>query len=286
MKKFTLLLCVLAYSAVMMAATPDVIITQVYGGGGNSGATYKSDFIELYNTTAADIDISGWSLQYAAAANITAEITSANTIVFPASTTIKAKNHYSIKCADGGGGVEWSAGTFDWEPTATLALGGTNGKVMLMKNSTRITPSTLSAIIDDPNFGDYVPFGTGCAPVYGSNMSKNLSATQGALRKSAAGIYQYTGDIGNDFELATPNPRNGGAVVVNKVATPVISPSGGTFSAPVTVSINCTTGGATIYYTVDGATPNTTSEEYSVPFVVTETTTVKAIAVKADFTDS
>jgi hypothetical protein len=36
----------------------------VYGGGGNPGATYKNDFIELFNRGNASVDISGWSVQY------------------------------------------------------------------------------------------------------------------------------------------------------------------------------------------------------------------------------
>ncbi|MCL1841495.1 MAG: lamin tail domain-containing protein, partial [Propionibacteriaceae bacterium] len=46
------------------AWTGGVIINEVYGGGGNSGAAFNQDFIELYNPTDAAIDLSGWSLQY------------------------------------------------------------------------------------------------------------------------------------------------------------------------------------------------------------------------------
>jgi hypothetical protein len=41
------------------------VISQVYGGGGNSGATLKNDFIELFNRGNSAVDISGWSVQYA-----------------------------------------------------------------------------------------------------------------------------------------------------------------------------------------------------------------------------
>jgi len=40
-----------------------VVISQVYGGGGNSGATLKSDFIELFNFGSTSVNLSGWSLQ-------------------------------------------------------------------------------------------------------------------------------------------------------------------------------------------------------------------------------
>ena len=44
-----------------------VVISEVYGGGGNSGALWKSDFVELYNPTDSPVTLSGWSIQYASA---------------------------------------------------------------------------------------------------------------------------------------------------------------------------------------------------------------------------
>lgn len=72
------------------------------------------------------------------------------------------------------------------------------------------------------------------------------------------------------------------------VATPVISPASTTFNngESVWVSITTETEGATIRYTTNGDEPTTESNVYSTPFEVTETTTVKAIAVKDDYKDS
>ena len=55
-------------AAQALAAGP-VAISQIYGGGGNSGATYKNDFIELHNRSGAAVSLAGWSVQYASAAN-------------------------------------------------------------------------------------------------------------------------------------------------------------------------------------------------------------------------
>src|SRR5207248_3664064 len=41
-----------------------VVISQIYGGGGNAGATYKNDFIELFNRSSNTVDVTGWSVQY------------------------------------------------------------------------------------------------------------------------------------------------------------------------------------------------------------------------------
>ena len=44
---------------------PSVKISQVYGGGGNSGATYTNDFVELFNSGTTPVDVANWSVQVA-----------------------------------------------------------------------------------------------------------------------------------------------------------------------------------------------------------------------------
>lgn len=74
--------------------------------------------------------------------------------------------------------------------------------------------------------------------------------------------------------------------VTLKVATPTFSPQGGTYSDAQSVTISCATEGATIYYTTDGSTPTTSSSVYSSAINVSETTTIKAIAVYGNMDDS
>ncbi|MFN7694589.1 MAG: lamin tail domain-containing protein, partial [Burkholderiales bacterium] len=52
-------------------SSAQVVISQVYGGGGNSGATFSHDFVELRNTSSAPVSLSGWSLQYASTSGST-----------------------------------------------------------------------------------------------------------------------------------------------------------------------------------------------------------------------
>lgn len=76
------------------------------------------------------------------------------------------------------------------------------------------------------------------------------------------------------------------AVTLEQVIVPVISPVSGTYYANQSVTISCATVGATIYYTTDGNDPTTSSTPYSGEFQVTQTTTVKAFAVKDGMADS
>ena len=94
------LLVGLAVAATSLVATPltatanpagtGLVISEVYGGGGNAGATYTNDFIELYNPTASAVDVSGWSVQYRSATGNTAQVT-------PLTGSIPAGAHYLVQ---------------------------------------------------------------------------------------------------------------------------------------------------------------------------------------------
>ena len=71
------------------------------------------------------------------------------------------------------------------------------------------------------------------------------------------------------------------------VATPTFTPNGvSSFSGTQSVTIACDTAGAKIYYTTDGTEPTVSGIEYKTALTLTSTTTLKAIAVKADMNDS
>jgi hypothetical protein len=69
-------------------------------------------------------------------------------------------------------------------------------------------------------------------------------------------------------------------------ATPVITPATGTYSSAQNVTITDSTSGATVYYTLDGSQPTTSSTKYTGSFSVSTTTTVKAIATATNFSQS
>src|SRR5499427_5910487 len=67
-----------------------LVISQVYGGGGNSGSTYKNDFIEIFNLGSTAVSVSGWSVQYASSTGSSWSVTNL-------SGTIQPGHYYLIK---------------------------------------------------------------------------------------------------------------------------------------------------------------------------------------------
>ncbi|HYK21533.1 MAG TPA: lamin tail domain-containing protein, partial [Pyrinomonadaceae bacterium] len=47
--------------------SPTIVISQIYGGGGNSGAPFRNDLIEIFNRGTSAVNLAGWSVQYASA---------------------------------------------------------------------------------------------------------------------------------------------------------------------------------------------------------------------------
>ena len=74
MPRIRLLLALSAVGALLSApfahgATSNVVVSQIFAGGGNAGASYTNDFVELFNRGTAPVDLSGWTIQYASAAS-------------------------------------------------------------------------------------------------------------------------------------------------------------------------------------------------------------------------
>lgn len=74
--------------------------------------------------------------------------------------------------------------------------------------------------------------------------------------------------------------------ILEKAATPVITPTGGIFTELPAVEITCATQGTTIYYTVNGTEPSKTSSAYSGPLSLSGSCRVKAFAAKPNMGDS
>ena len=112
----------------------------------------------------------------------------------------------------------------------------------------------------------------------GSYYLSNLSTTTGSYT-SSTGV--WTGTATSVVFSASAQVRlDKIRVFVANTATPTFSVAEGTYDAAQDVTISCATQGATIYYTTDGNTPTSNSTVYSSAVHITETTTLKAIAIK------
>ena len=196
MKKLYTLLSIIIISAVSQA---QVVISQVYGAGGNTGATYTHDFVELFNRGNSSVTITGHTLQYASA---TGTFNASNVQTLP-SITLQAGQYYLIQQSGGTNGVALPA-TPDLVTTVAdnfviLAMSATNGKIALVNGLTNITGLSDSSVVDFVGFGTASTFeGTAAAPA--------PSTTTSILRLSNG--CTDTNNNGADFQAGTITPRN------------------------------------------------------------------------------
>ena len=187
------------------AVSTSIVISQVYGGGGNSGSYYKNDFIELFNVSNSSVDITGWSVQYASATG------TSWTNITVLSGTIPAGGYYLIQEAAGSGTTQVPLPTPD--ATGTINMGAAAGKVALVSNSTGLTGTcpTGSLIVD------FVGFGSTANCFEGTGPTPAPSNTLAVIR--ASGGCTDTNENAVDFSTTTPAPRNS-ATAVNVCAAP------------------------------------------------------------------
>jgi 5'-nucleotidase len=181
-------------SPTAFAAPADLVISEVYGGGGNSGASLTNDFIELYNPTDAAISVSGWSIQWRSQ-NATGPATG----VTPLTGSVPPGEHYLVQQAAGTGGDTLLPTP---NATGTIAMGGSNGTAILANTTVAQNPGVgttapAGAIIDLVGVNSNVWEGTDKAPA----MSNTTSSS-----RSAEGT--DTDNNNTDFTSGVPTPTN------------------------------------------------------------------------------
>ena len=220
------------------AVSTTLTVSQVYGGGGNAGATLTHDFIELYNLTDAPIDLSGLSLQYASATG-TGNLGANSGQLTELSGSIPAGGHFLVQEAQGTGGTA-ALPTPDLVDSTPIPMGGSAGKVALVTGTTSLgcnggsTPcgsDQLARIVDLVGWGTADFFEGAAAPA-------TTNAT--AVIRDDAGASD-TDNNATDFSVGTPTPRNtGSGGSTDPTATGAASPgsveTGGTTLLTVTVT--------------------------------------------------
>jgi predicted extracellular nuclease len=179
--------------AATSAHATGVVISQVYGGGGNNGAPLHNDFIELFNAGANAQNLDGWSVQYASSAGSTWN----NATALPAITL--QPGHYLLIAEAAGTGAGDPLPTAD--VTGTIAMSGTAAKVALVDTTTALSGSCPT----DASVVDFIGYGAAATCAEGTH-SNDLSNATAAIRND--GGCADTDDNATDFTIATPTPRN------------------------------------------------------------------------------
>ena len=177
------------------ASASGIVISQIYGGGGNAGSTFKNDFIEIFNADGATVNLNGWSVQYASAAGTTWQVTALSGSLAPG-------QYFLIQESQGAGGT-----TNLPTPNATgnIAMSATAGKVALVSSTTALSGGCPvgGAIIDFVGYGT----GSGGASCFeGTAAAPTLTNTTADFRRNNG--LQDTDSNTADFITGAPNPRN------------------------------------------------------------------------------
>ena len=236
MKKIYLftLLCTLALG---FSSNAQVVISQVYGGGGNAGATYTHDFIELFNRGTVAQSLNGWSVQYASATGTT---WSAKTDL--PNVTLQPGQYFLIQEAVGGGaGVALPTPDLNGisaasTPITGLAMAGANGKVVLASSTVFVTGANPV----DAQVVDKVGYGTTPTGFEGTGPTGTALLSTTSAQRLSTGCTDANNNP-TDFAAALPIPRNTLTPLAVCSSAPVIaitSPANATIFSPETTNVN------------------------------------------------
>lgn len=192
----------LACAGVSTASDSGVVISQVYGAGGNSGAPLRNDYVELFNAGAAPVSVAGWSLQYASATGT--GTFAANAPVGLPPLTLQPGQYLLVGLGSGGSaGAALPAA----DAAGGLNISGSAGKLVLVNGSSGLacnggsspcTAAQLAQVVDLVGYGSANFFETAAAPA---------ASTSAALLRQDAGCSD-TNHNAADFATAAPAPRN------------------------------------------------------------------------------
>jgi uncharacterized repeat protein (TIGR01451 family) len=205
---------------------PQVVVSQIFGGGGTSPLSFRHDFIELFNRGAIAVDLSGWSVQYAAAQSNSWQKTGLSGSIAPG-------QYYLIQMAAGGGGSKDLPAP---DARGPMPIDATGGKVALVKNNTLLSntdncpsPVFAASIVDFAGYGSLANCFEGTTPAPAAG---NASAT---IRRGDG--CTDTNSNNSDFTTGPPNPRNG---------LSALKPCGGIGVARADLVVTTQTSGASV----------------------------------------
>jgi len=177
-----------------------LVISQVYGGGGNSSATYTNDFIEVFNRGNTAVSLNGMSVQYLAATTTTGSWPKTNLT----NVTLQPGQYYLIQEASGGA-VGSPLPTADATGTINMAAGA--GRVALVNSTTALSATACPA---GATIIDLVGYGTTAICREGASTADNApgpSNNTTSIQRKLTGC-QDLNNNNSDFATGIPTPRN------------------------------------------------------------------------------
>ena len=285
----------------LAAQANHLIISQLYGGGGNGGSVYSNDFVELYNPTSTAADLSAYTLQYT---STTGSFTAGNTLQLVG--TVQPGRYFLIKLAAGANSPQ-ALPTPDFDPAAqpyngtspynVLSLSSSGGKIALVQGTTPLASGCPSL----PAYVDFVGWGAANCSYGDSTGANKAAATTNPTGLSLNSGNSWTGNNSNDYTVGTPNPRNstyGGApttaltitssgfnpaAVMQGGATTLsvqVAPGNSTANIAVTANLSTIGGSATQALTASAA------NSYTLPYTVPAGTAPNSYSIPVTATSS
>ena len=254
------LLSVLALPLVAASASGSgsgsLVVGEVYAAGGNSGAVYANDYVELFNRGASSVAVDGWTLQYASASSTSWQSTAL-------SGSIPAGGRYLVQLASGGAN---GAALPTPDATGTSNLAASGGKVALVDGATALScGASAGSCSSASGVQDLVGYGS-ATDYEGSDAAPTPSATKSLAR--AGGGCTDSDDNAADFALSTPNPQNSSAAASACSVTPPSGGSGGSAGVDVDIQplLSISLDHPTLSFpdAVPGTTPDPQSEHVTV----------------------
>lgn len=199
---------ILGVTAIVTMANAQVVINEVYGGGGNAGSTYKNDFVELINRGTGTVTLNGAYLQYGSATGVFQGTGTTPLLQQLPDITLLPGQHYLIQQAAGAGGTT-DLPTPDFVPPTNLQfnMSGTAGKIALTTNATVVTSATDPNVIDLVGFGATANIFEGSGPTPAPSNVNSVSRTNGI----------DTNNNAVDFTAGLPTPQNMSTMAVSDV---------------------------------------------------------------------
>ncbi|HBF81676.1 MAG TPA: hypothetical protein DD420_17600 [Streptomyces sp.] len=190
-------LSVTALPAAFAAPSSSAVISEVYGGGGNSGATLTRDFIELANASSEPFALSGLSVQYLPGAPSAGSLWQVTAL----SGAVASGGHYLVAQSAGTGGtVDLPAA----DATGTTAMAAASGTVALVSGTAPLTCGTAADCAADTRIVDLVGYGSAVVRE-GSGPAAGASAAASVARGTSLAD---TDDNAADLTAGTPTPVN------------------------------------------------------------------------------